>query len=290
MRPRERIDYTPITDREPLKFPGDTRLVVWPVVNVEDWDVDKAMARTVLPPPGGKGLVPDIPNWAWHEYGMRVGFWRLKAALDSFDIRATLSINGAVCENYPALTGAARDAGWEFMAHAYVQGPMHLIDDQPAEIRHALDVIERFTGKRSRGWLGPGLTETFETLDHLAAEGVEYVGDWVLDDQPCVLATRHGPVVSIPYSLELNDISIMLVQHHKAAELYDRTMDQFERLYADGEATARVMCLAVHPYITGVPHRIRYFEEALRAMSERPGVAFWTGEEILDWYRAAQAG
>ncbi len=287
MKPRERIAYSAIVDRAPLELPNGARLVVWPIVNVENWEIEGPMARTVLPPPGGKTVVPDLPNWAWHEYGMRVGFWRLKAALDGIGARATLSVNASVCQIYPRLAGAAHEAGWEFMAHSFVQTPMGLLDDQRAAIRKTIETIEEFTGRRPRGWLGPGLTETLETPDILAEEGIEYVADWVLDDQPCELKTRAGTLYTLPYSVELNDIPMMMVQHHKAPELLDRTMDQFERLYSEGAESARIMALAVHPYITGVPHRIGYYETILERLSARPGVLFWTGEEILDWYKAA---
>ncbi len=220
---------------------------------------------------------------------MRVGFWRLKAALDRFDIQATLSINASVCEVCPRLAGAARDAGWEFMAHGFVQTPMGLLEDQRCAIRKTIATIEAFTGRKPRGWLGPGLTETLETPEILAEEGIEYVADWVLDDQPCELQTTAGTLYTIPYTVELNDIPMMMVQHHKASELLDRTMDQFERLYAEGAESARVMAIAVHPYITGVPHRIGYYETILERLSRRPGVLFWTGEQILDWYKAAKS-
>ena len=288
MKPSERIEYSAVVDRAPLKLPNGARVVVWPIINVENWEIEQPMARTVLSPPGGNAVVPDLPNWAWHEYGMRVGFWRLKAALDRFDVKATLSINASVCEHCPRLAGAARDAGWEFMAHGFVQTPMGLLEDQRAAIRETIATIERFTGRRPRGWLGPGLTETLETPDILAEEGIEYVADWVLDDQPCELRTRTGTLYTIPYTVELNDIPMMMIQHHKASELLDRTMDQFERLYAEGAENARVMAIAVHPYITGVPHRIAYYEEILERLAGRPGVVFWTGEQILDWYKAAK--
>ena len=290
MRPRNRIDYSASIDRAPLRFPEGVRLVVWPIVNIENWDIDGPMPRTVLPPPMGGSLLPDLPNWAWQEYGMRVGFWRFLEAFSSRGIRPTLSINGSVCEVYPRVAGAARDAGWEFMGHSHVQRPMHLVEDQRAAIRQTVEVITAFTGKRPRGWLGPGLTETFDTPDYLAAEGFEYVADWVLDDLPQTIRTTSGPLVTLPYSVELNDIPMMMVQHHPARELYDRTMDQFNRLYLEAEHGARIMGIAVHPYISGVPHRIGYLERALDAMASQPGVAFWNGEEILDWYRATPEG
>ena len=286
MRPRERLTYSAIVDRPPLRLPGGARVVVWPIVNIEDWDIDGPMPRTVLPPPGGGSLLPDLPNWAWQEYGMRVGFWRFLEVFGSRGIRATLSVNGSVCDVYPRVARAAHEAGWEFMGHSYIQKPMHLLDDQRAAIRQTVEAITRVSGARPRGWLGPGLTETFDTVDHLAAEGFEYVADWVMDDQPQEIRTASGSMVTLPYSVELNDIPMMMIQHHAARELYDRTMDQFARLYAEGEHSARVMAIAIHPYITGVPHRIAYLERALDALRASPGVLFWTGDQILDWYRS----
>ena len=290
MKPRERLPYSAIVDREKLQLPGDARLVVWPIVNVENWDIERPMPRTVLSPPGGQTLVPDLPNWAWQEYGMRVGFWRVLEALESRDIKATLSINGSVCDVYPRLAQAAHAAGWEFMGHSYVQRPMHLVEDQRAAMRQTVEAIKKITGTRPRGWLGPGLTETFETPELLVEEGFEYVADWVLDDHPLELATKAGTLYNIPYTVELNDIPMMMIQNHKAAEFYDRAMDQFERLYAEGADDARIMAIAVHPYIIGVPFRINYLEKVLDDLRAKPGVVFWTGDQILDWYKSAKPG
>ncbi len=286
--PRERFEYSAIVDRKPLKLPKGARLAVWTIVNVEEWDIEKPMARTVLPPPQGTGGIPDVPNWAWHEYGMRVGFWRLKAALDKCGIRATMAINASVCLTYPRVAEAALKAGWEFMGHGFVQGSMHLLPDQRVAIRKSIDTIKKFTGKAPRGWLGPGLTETWDTLDILAEEGIEYVSDWVNDDQPYEIKTIARPLVMVPYTLEINDIPMMLTQHHEAHQLFDRARDQFDRLYEEGRQTARVMAIAVHPYISGVPHRIKYFEKIYAYMKKKPGVLFWKGEDILDWYRGVK--
>jgi len=287
MTPRERLPYSAIVDRPALRLPGGARMVVWTIVNVEDWGIERAMPRTVLPPPMGQPMLPDIPNWSWHEYGMRVGFWRLHDCLKKHGIVPTLAINGIVCRTYPRVAQAAKDAGWEFMGHGWLQAPMHKVEDQPAAIRETIETIRAFTGKAPVGWESPGLTETLETLDHLAAAGIRYVANWVVDDQPLYLRSAHGPVVSVPYSLEMNDIAMMVIQHHPASELLQRGKDQFDRLYEESADTMRVMAVAVHPYITGVPHRVRYFEALYEHMRARPGVLFWTGEQIHDWYRAA---
>ncbi|MGE5141944.1 MAG: polysaccharide deacetylase family protein [Acidobacteriota bacterium] len=284
--PRERVPYSAIVDRPPLKLPGDARMVVWTIVNVEDWSIERAMPRTVLPPPMGQPLLPDLPNWAWHEYGMRVGFWRVYEVLRGLNVTPTLALNGIVCRNYPRIAQAAKDAGWEFLGHGWVQQPMHKLDDQRAAIRDTIEAIRAFTGAPPRGWESPGLTETFDTIDHLAEAGIEYVADWVLDDQPVYISTAHRPIVSVPYTVEINDIVMMLIQHHPADEMLRRGRDQFDRLYRDSADSPRVMAISVHPYVSGVPHRIRYVEELYRHVLAQPGVVHWTGGEIADWYRS----
>ena len=290
MLPTERLAYLPIIARKSLRLADNARLAVWVIVNVEEWDIHQPMPRTVLTPPAGGTPTPDIPNWAWHEYGNRVGFWRLLDVLDRFGIKATLAINGACIESYAPIAEAARARGWEFIGHGYTQKNMQKVDDERQAIRDTADAIARYTGKPPRGWLGPGLTETWDTPDILAEEGYEYVCDWVLDDQPVVLKTRSGTIVNIPYTQECNDVAMMLIQHHPAREYYERAIDQFAQLYEDARDSARVMALVVHPYIMGVPHRVRHFRRIFEEIHGRDGVVFRTGEEILDGYLTQRSG
>jgi hypothetical protein len=284
MLPTERIAYSAIPERSRLVLPGGARMALWVIVNVEEWDPRETMPRTVLTPPAGGVPVPDIPNWAWHEYGNRVGFWRILAALDGAGMPATLAINGSAIEPYRPIAQAALDRGWEFIGHGFGQKNMQKVPDERFDIVRTRAAIQSFTGRAPRGWLGPGLTETWETPDILAEEGFDYDCDWVLDDQPVVLKTRGKPIVNIPYTQECNDVAMMLIQHHTAAEYRDRAIDQFEQIHADAAESARVMAVVVHPYIMGVPHRARYFREALAHFRSRADVVFWTGEQILDWY------
>jgi len=173
MHPRERLAYSPIEGRKPLRLPDGLRLIVWPVLSLEEWDMARPMARMVISPPQGQPMLPDHPNWTWHEYGMRVGFWRMKRMLDALKISPTLTLNAKVCETYPQVVQACVDAGWELNAHSYDQVPMHKLDDQKAVIEKSVEVITKFWGKPPRGWFGPGLTQTFDTLDHLSAAGIE---------------------------------------------------------------------------------------------------------------------
>ncbi len=286
---RARIPYESIVRRRALRLPGDARVAVWTIVNVENWSPAAPMPRAILPPPMGQPLLPDIPNWAWHEYGMRVGFWRFVEALQSRGLKATFAVNGSACDVYREACVAARDAGWEFMGHGFVQQPMHKVDDQKRAIDDTMRAIAELTGKAPRGWESPGLTETDGTLDLLAEAGIEYVADWVLDEQPVPIRTRTGSLVSIPYTVEINDVVISAVQQQPSDEILRRGRDQFDRLYQDGAKAPRVMAISIHPYLTGVPHRIRYLEALYDHIIGHDGVAMWTGAEILDWYRAELA-
>ena len=284
--PKDRVPYSAIIDRPPLVLPGGARMIIWTIVNVEEWDIERPMPRSVLSPPMGQPLMPDLPNWAWHEYGMRVGFWRLLDCLKRFDIPVTLAINGSVCATYPRVASAALEAGWEFIGHGFNQRPMHQIEDELEVINQTIEAIRSFTGRVPRGWESPGLTETFDTIDHLAAAGIEYVADWVLDDQPVDIATKDGSVLSIPYTVETNDITMIALQQHESREIFERTKAQFDQLYQESAEITRIMAISLHPYITGAPHRIGQLETFLSYLNDKPGVLMWTGEQILDWYRS----
>ena len=281
-----RLDYSPVIDRKPLKLPGNGRVAVWVIVNVEEWDINTPMPRAVLPPPQGVTVIPDIANYSWADYGLRVGFWRLKEGLDRYQIRATVSLNASVCNTYPRIVEESLRSGWEIMGHSFIQRAINLEKDERDVVRRTIQLIQNKTGKAPRGWMGPGLCETYNTPDILAEEGIEYVCDWVNDDQPYPLRVKKGALFSLPYTVELNDIPIYIIQHHRSPELLERARDHFDTLYQEGTKSARVMAIAVHPYITGAAHRIRYFDEIFKYIKSHDGVLLWTGSEILDWYKS----
>jgi peptidoglycan/xylan/chitin deacetylase (PgdA/CDA1 family) len=173
------------------------------------------------------------------------------------------------------------------MGHGFTQQNMQKVEDEAGDIARTTEVIAQYTGRPPRGWLGPGLTETWETPDLLVEAGYDYVCDWVLDDQPVLLNTRSGPILSVPYTQECNDVAMMLIQHHKASEYADRAIDQFEQLRQDAKHSARVMALVIHPYIMGAPHRLKYFRKAIEHIRNSGDALLWTGEQIVDWFRAA---
>jgi len=290
MHPRERIAYSSIENRPPLAFPKGVRLVVWPVLALEEWDMARPMARMVISPPQGQPMQPDHPNWSWHEYGMRVGFWRLRKMMLKLGMSPTVTLNARVCETYPKVVQACVDSGWELNAHGYDQVPMHKLDDQRGSIMKSMDIIEKFCGKRPRGWFGPGLTQTFDTLDYLSEAGVEYIGDWVLDDEPVTLKTTHKPVVALPYNFEIHDIVMMALQHHPSEVWHSRALDHFKTLYDESAERPKIMAMACHPYLSGVPHRIGHVQQTFAEILAHDGVVAWNGEQILDWYLSSGGG
>jgi peptidoglycan/xylan/chitin deacetylase (PgdA/CDA1 family) len=247
------------------------------------------MARAVLPSPQGAAVTPDIANFSWFDYGLRVGFWRFKQVLDRHGIRATVSLNASVCDTYPQLVRESLEAGWEMLGHGVTQRVIHSEPDERKVIQQTIRMISDFTGVPLRGWMGPGLAETFDTPDILAEEGIEYVADWCNDDQPYEMKVKSGRLVSIPYTVEINDIPIYIVQHHRSPEIFERARDQFDTLYREGAESARIMCISTHPYITGVPHRIKYYDMIFDYVRQFEGVVFMTGSEILDWYNESTA-
>ena len=282
-----RACYSPISDRPELTLPGGARVIVWPVINVEEWDINEPMARAVLPTPQNVNVVPDVANFGWFDYGLRIGFWRLKEVLDRHEIRATVSLNASICNSYPEIVQQSLDVGWEMLAHSFIQRVINKEQNERETIQRSIKTIEEFTGQKVRGWMGPGLAETFHTPDILSEEGIEYVADWCNDDQPYELKVKTGRLVALPYTLELNDIPIYIIQHHRSPEIFERARDQFDTLYRESTKGARIMCISTHPYISGVPHRIKYYDMIFEYIKQFEGVVFMTGSEILDWYNSA---
>ena len=284
MKPGDRLPYSGIDERQPLKLPGGARMIIWPVLALEVWDITRPMARMVIPPPQGIPMIPDAPNWSWHEYGMRVGFWRVKRMLDELGVRPTVTLNARTCLEYPRVAKACLDNGWELNAHAYEQIPMHKLEDESASIKKTIEVIENFSGRTPRGWFGPGLTQTYDTIDYLAEAGIEYIGDWVLDDQPVWVTTASKPIVALPYNYEIHDIVLMAIQNHCSEVFLQRALDYFETIYAESHETTKVMAVAMHPYLSGAAHRIKYVRETFEHILSQPDVVCWDGEQILDWF------
>jgi len=273
--------YSPIITRPALTWPEGARLALWVIPNIEFF----SLAEKVPAAAGGSGApVPDVPAWSVRDYGNRIGIFRLMRVLDRHGIRATVALNSDLCAQHPAIIAEGNARGWEWMGHNE-SNTRRLNEAAPGEeagiVHRALSTIAQATGKRPLGWLGSGLQETWQTLDLLAAEGCEYVADWVNDDQPYTMKLAGGRrMVAMPYSQEINDKPVFERAHRTAAEFRDMICAQFDVLYREGAESGRVMAIAIHPYLTGVPHRIDAFDAALAHVCAHRGVWKATGAEI----------
>ena len=279
-----RIPYQLSNQRKPITGPDGKSLIVHIVVNIENWQYERGMPRKILPAPHGVEKVPDVPNFSWAEYGMRCGMPRILRLLDERGLPASASINAGVIDAYPACAEAILSAGWEFIGHGIHQRAVQDQDDEEELIKLATEKIERFTGVKPRGWLGPGLQETFKTPDLLKKTGYDYVCDWILDDLPCWMETQHGPMVAMPYSLDINDSVIYAVEKHSSAEMYQRVRDAVEALSDELADRPYVMTLALHPHLIGASHRIGYLARMLDLLQGLDYTVFMKGGDICDWY------
>lgn len=288
MTTNPRIPFELASDRKVLPPPQGKHVIVHVVVNVENWRFDHGMPRKLITPPHGIDSVPDVPNFAWAEYGMRCGMPRLFRALGDRGLPATCALNAGVIETYPRLAAAIREMGWEVMGHGLHQKAMHTEEREADTIRRALDLIANFSGTRVRGWLGPGLRETNDTPDILKAERVDYCCDWVLDDLPTWMRTKHGPLIAMPYTLETNDSVMHAIQHYASVELETRVADTLAAFERERDLGPRILTLGLHPHLVAVPHRIGYLEAALDMLQARDDTIFMTGAQIADWYQGVE--
>jgi allantoinase len=276
--------YSPIIRRQPLKWPNGARLALWVVPNIEFFSLNSR--------PGGlsPGKIPDIPTWAVRDYGNRVGVFRLMDVLDRYNVRATVALNSDICIHHPEIIEEGVKRSWEWMGHNQTNSKrLNEVppEEEPAIIRDTLETIERSTGVRPVGWLGSGLQETWTTLDHLAGAGCEYVADWgPNDDQPYFMRTAgQKRLVSLPYSYDINDKQAFETFHVRPTDFQDMICRQFDVLYAESAVAGRVMHIAVHPYLTGLPYRIGALDGALRHICSHKDVWLATGSEIAHHFR-----
>ena len=285
MKPRRYgpFPYKPINRRPKLKWPNGANVAVWVIPNIEFFPLDE-------PVPGSRyTYTPEVSSWATRDYGARIGIFRIMDVLSKRQIRASVTLNSEVCDVYPEIMEDAINLGWEFLGHNQSNSrPFHSTPPEKDNllIHDALNRIEKTTGKRPRGWLGSGLQETWDTLGYLADEGLEYVCDLINDDQPYFIEAENKKLVSLPYSTEINDLpQFRMGRSNEEFELMIRR--QFDTLYREGEDSARVMAICLHPFVLGVSHRIWVLESALDYIQNHEKVWFATGEEIVDaWLKS----
>jgi peptidoglycan/xylan/chitin deacetylase (PgdA/CDA1 family) len=288
-----RIPYRMSSSRPPLPPMHGKRILVHLVVNVEHWQFENAMPRTIITPPHGRETVPDVPNFSWADYGMRAGMPRILDLFASRSLPASTSLNAGAIEAYPEACVAMREAGWEFIGHGMHQKALNHADGgEAALIRACASTIEAFTGKKVRGWLSPGLRETVDTPDLLHEAGIDYVCDWVVDDLPSYMTTRTAlprpPLVAMPYNVEINDSIIYAIERHATGEMLRRLDFTLRRFEAECRRNPRVLAIGLHPHLIAVPHRIHELVEMLDLLAASDDVLFTTGAAICDWFTAHQ--
>lgn len=281
------LDYSPIYERD-FDLPNDENVAIWIVINVEhdlpDESVSTAIKQTTT------DFRPDVFNFAWRSYGNRVGIWRLIDLLDRYDLPATLSLNSMVCDHEPQIVDAALEREWAIMGHGRTNSQLlagMTPETERAVLRETRQDIEAYTGHSPSGWLSPGLTETFNTLDLLAETGYSYVADWCNDDQPYVMDVDHGDLIALPYSVELNDVSLFTRFDFTPDQYEQILLDNFDVVYQEGNESgnAKVMAIPLHPFLVGQPFRIGALERILEYCASHEDVWFTTGDELADYYR-----
>ena len=283
--PPDRVDYSPIIDRPIIKWPNDARVALWISPNVEHYEYmpDDDSARTPWP----RTPFPDVQQYSYRDYGNRVGFWRMLESLDKYNIRCCVSLNMAVLEHFPEIGQAMVQRDYDYMSHG-IYNTRYLYtytEDQEREFyRDTIDTLKLHTGKQLKGMLGPAISGTERTPDLMAEAGLIYHTDWMHDDQPVPIKVKSGKLVSVPYSIELNDSSLLRDNHYEGDYFARICKAQFDQLYKEGAESGRVMCIALHPFLIGQPHRIKYLDDLLSHIMSHDGVWQTTADDIADYY------
>lgn len=290
-------DYVPLPKRNPIRWPGGEGLAIIFTFNLETWDLTKDTDKAYYA--GGPAILPDIlpghtpdfPNFTWREYGQRVGIWRLFDLFDEMNIKASCTTNAVTFQRRREMTDAALERGWELLAHNFEQGELltNFAHDEAAErdvILRSIAVYEEYVGRRPVGWLSSSLRSTLNTAGILASEGFSFYCDIMNDDQPFMIRTGHGPIVGLPYSNVINDFTMVTRQSLTTDQFRDQLIEEFDALYADGQKTARIMNIGLHPHVSGRAHRIRALREFIAHAQAHEGVWWPKREEIATWYAA----
>ena len=254
--PPDRVDYSPIIDRPIIKWPNGERVALWISPNVEHYEYmpDDDAARTPWP----RTPFPDVQQYSYRDYGNRVGFWRMLETLDKYNIRSCVSLNVAVLEHFPEIRDAMAERNYDYMSHG-IYNTRYLYtytEEQEREFyRDTIETLKLHTGKQLKGMLGPAISGTERTPDLMAEAGLIYHTDWMHDDQPVPIKVKSGKLISVPYSIELNDSSLLRDNHYEGDYFARICKAQFDQLYKEGAESGRVMCIALHPFLIGQPPR-----------------------------------
>jgi len=283
----DRLVYSILRDRPRLTWPGGARLAFWVVPNIEYFEYLPTRGHSRDPWP--RMPHPDILGYGLRDYGPRVGFWRMMDVFDRYRIRCTMSLNLACFVHFPEIRDACEARGFDAMCHGIYNTEYNSElseDEERATIKRSKDLFRECTGRELTGWYSSAGTPSLLTPDLLAEAGIRYYVDWMHDDQPFPMKVRSGRLISIPYSMDVNDGRNFRENAMEAADFAQSVIDQFDRLYAESSETGLVMCLPLHPYVMGQPHRIGYLDKIFDHILSHDGVWQATGIEIAQWFAA----
>ena len=270
-----RYDYVPIEGRTPYDWPNGRRLAVYLGLNLEDFSFGEGLGAELAP----GGPAPDILNYAWRDYGNRVGAFRLRDLFDELALPASVLVNSTLYAACPALLAAFRRRGDEIVGHGRTNAERQGALPEAAEaalIGEATDVLARGEGRSPEGWLGPWISESPLTPDLLQEAGYGYLLDWCMDDQPVWMRTRGGRILAVPYPQELNDIPMIVGRKIGGDAFADMIVDQFDEMLAQSRDAPLVMGIALHPYLVGQPYRLRHLRRALQHIAAQRDAIFVT--------------
>jgi peptidoglycan/xylan/chitin deacetylase (PgdA/CDA1 family) len=262
IRRHDRYDYWPINEPAPFHWPEGQGLAVYVALNIEQYSFGDGVLDELVP---SGGPPPDVINYAWLDYGNRVGAWRLMELMGSLDLPLTCLVNSAVYDSCPGLIEAFAARGDEIAAHGRSNAERQDLLDEAAEralIEDATSKIAEAHGKAPAGWLGPWIAESEVTPDLLKEAGYRYLLDWCADDRPFPLRTRSGPLLAVPYPQEANDANAIAVRRMTASDFADLVVDQFDEMLMQASAGPLVCAVSLHPHIAGQPHRLRQLRRA----------------------------
>lgn len=280
-------DYWPYEGRPLVRWPDDKKLAFWIAPNIEFYELNPPQNPKRKPWPRPN---PDIVGYSQRDYGNRVGHWRLMEMMDRYNLRGSISLSIGLIDHHPEIIEACKERNWEFFSHGIYNTRYSYEMDEAQEravIEDSIRSIQEATGQRVRGYLAPALTHTERTLDLIAEYDFWYTCDLFQDDQPQPIKTRGGKLVSMPYSLEVNDVITYGALRMSPDRYADVLKRHFDQLLEEGEASGTVMCIPLHAYLVAQPHRIRPFEEALKHIAgHADDVWFATAAEIAAYYRS----
>jgi allantoinase len=269
LKKHNRYGYSPITERQDFAWPGGKRLAFYCALNVEHFSFGEGFGHA----PTALGPQPDVRNFGWRDYGLRVGIWRIFDMMDELEMPMCHLLNASVCEEMPQIAERIRRRGDEVIGHGYTNSERQSEMDVPAEtamIEGATKILAESCGRRPFGWMGPWISETAVTPDLLQENGYTFLMDWPADDQPFWMKTRSGRILSVPYPIEINDTPTMLSRAQPATDFHQMILDQFEEMIRLAQHQSLVFGVSLHTFCTGQPFRLLQVRRALRALLAHP--------------------